>query len=103
MSAKSRGTNCEHRAIRDLESAGYRCTRSAASLGELDIVAIGPQGVRGIQVKLDSPGRPLYPGELEAVREELRALPQPPGVVYELWVGRVVGRRFSWIRQEVVT
>ena len=102
MSAKSRGTNAEHRAIRALELAGYRCTRSAASLGELDIVAIGPTGVRGIQVKLDSPGRTIRPSELEIVREELRALPRPPGVTYELWVGRVVNRRFSWLRQEVV-
>lgn len=102
MSAKGRGTAAEHRAIRALEEAGYRVTRSAASLGELDLVAIGVNGVRGIQVKLDSEGRYLRPSELEAVREELRALPRPPGVVYELWVGRVVQRRFVWLRQEVI-
>lgn len=100
--SKAKGTDAEHRAMADLEAAGYRCTRSAASLGEVDIIAIGPLGVRGIQVKRDSPGRPLYPGELEAVREDLRALPRPAGVTYELWVGRVVRHRWTWIRQEVV-
>ena len=34
-----------------LEAAGYRCTRSAASLGEWDIVAIGSRDVALIQVK----------------------------------------------------
>lgn len=99
---KARGTDAEHRCMADLEAAGYRCTRSAASLGEVDVVAIGPLGVRAIQVKRDSPTRTFRPSEMEAVREELRALPKPPGVTYEIWIGRVVGRRFTWIRQEVV-
>ncbi len=102
MTAKSRGTSAEHRAIADLERAGYHVTRSSASLGALDVVAIGPTGVRGVQVKLDSPGRTLRPSELETVREELRALPRPAVVTYEIWVSRLVSRRYQWIRQEVV-
>jgi hypothetical protein len=42
MNAKRKGTRNEHRSIALLESAGYRCSRSAASLGEWDIVGIGP-------------------------------------------------------------
>ncbi|MCX7618918.1 hypothetical protein [Tepidiforma sp.] len=102
MNRTRTGTDAELRAMRDLEAAGYAVTRSAASLGAVDLVAIGPGGVRCIQVKRDSTGRSLRPSELEAVREELRALPRPPGVTYELWVGRVVGRRWTWLRQEVV-
>lgn len=101
--AYRRGIGAERRARRELEAAGYRVTRAAGSLGAVDLVAVGPLGVRGIQVKRDSPERPLRPSELEAAREELRALPRPPGVSWELWVGRVVGGRFRWIRQEVVT
>lgn len=76
--------------------------RSAGSHTPVDLVAVGPSGVRLVQVKLDSVSRPLRPVELEAAREELRAVPRPPGATAELWVGRVVGRRFTWIRQEVV-
>ena len=34
-----------------LESAGYRCTRSAASLGEWDVIGISSQDVVLCQVK----------------------------------------------------
>jgi uncharacterized protein with GYD domain len=43
--------------MRILEAAGYRCTRSAASLGEWDIVAIGANDVVLVQCKTrDWPG-----------------------------------------------
>ena len=45
MNAKAKGTRQEHRSIAVLEAAGYRCTRSAASLGEWDIVGIGSTDV----------------------------------------------------------
>jgi Holliday junction resolvase len=38
MNSKRKGTRNEHRSIRLLEAAGYRLYRSAASLGEWDIV-----------------------------------------------------------------
>ena len=41
VNAKAKGTRNEHRSIRLLEAAGYRCCRSAASLGAWDIVGIG--------------------------------------------------------------
>jgi len=36
MNGKRKGTRNEHRSMALLERAGYRCTRSAASLGEWD-------------------------------------------------------------------
>jgi Holliday junction resolvase len=66
MNAKAKGTRNEHKSIRLLESAGYRCTRAAASLGTFDIVAVGPADVVLVQVKTrDWPGS----AELEAIRE----------------------------------
>ena len=44
--------------MRQLEALGYRCTRAAASLGEWDVIAIGPNDTRLIQVKCNRrPGR----------------------------------------------
>lgn len=59
MSAKRKGTRNEHRAIRILEAAGYHCTRAAGSLGAWDIVALGRQGVRLVQVKSNRNASPL--------------------------------------------
>lgn len=45
--------------MRALVKDGYACTRAAASLGLFDIIAIGPDDVRCIQVKSNRwPGRP---------------------------------------------
>jgi hypothetical protein len=49
VSAKGKGTHNEHRSIKLLEAAGYRCWRSAASLGEWDIVGIGSTGLVLVQ------------------------------------------------------
>ena len=58
MNRKRKGTRNEHRSMAVLEAAGYRCTRSAASLGEWDIIAIGSRDVVLCQVKTrDWPGR----------------------------------------------
>lgn len=42
-----------------LEAAGYRCTRSAASLGEWDLVCIGTTDVLLVQVKSNRGPRSL--------------------------------------------
>lgn len=73
MNAKAKGTRNEHRSMRVLEAAGYRCTRSAASLGEWDIIGIGTGDVVLCQVKS---GR--WPGSLEM--GVLREFVVPPGV-----------------------
>jgi Holliday junction resolvase-like predicted endonuclease len=62
--AKAKGSRNEHRSMAVLAAAGYRCTRSAASLGEWDIVGIGTADVVLVQVKTRD-----WPGALE-----LRAL-----------------------------
>ena len=70
MNAKAKGTRNEHRSIRLLEAAGYRCCRSAASLGAWDVVAIGPVDVVLVQVKSNA-----WPGSVEM--ETLRGFTTP--------------------------
>ena len=71
MNRKRKGTRNEHRSMAVLEAAGYRCTRSAASLGEWDIVAINSRDVVLVQVKTRD-----WPGSVEM--EQLREFPVPP-------------------------
>jgi len=57
MNAKAKGSRNEHRSMRVLEAAGYRVTRSAASLGEWDLIGLGAKDVVLVQVKTrDWPG-----------------------------------------------
>lgn len=62
-----------------LEAAGYRCVRSAASLGLFDVVAFGPRDVRCVQLKA---GRARLS---RAEREALAALTVPPNCSVEYW------------------
>jgi Holliday junction resolvase len=71
MNTKAKGNRNEHRSIAVLEAAGYRCTRSAASLGEWDIVGIGSTDVVLVQVKSND-----WPGRVEM--ETLRLFSVPP-------------------------
>ena len=70
LNKKAKGTRNEHRSMRLLELAGYRCTRSGASLGVFDIIAVGPTDIVLLQVKSNS-----WPGAVEM--EDLRAFPCP--------------------------
>jgi hypothetical protein len=70
VNAKRKGNRNEHRRIALLEAAGYRCSRSAASLGEWDIIAIGPVDVVLVQVKTRD-----FPGSAEM--ERLKQFPAP--------------------------
>ncbi len=72
MNAKAKGTRNEHRSMALLEAAGYRCSRSAASLGAWDIFGIGPTDVVLVQVKTRD-----WPGTVEM--ETLESFPTPPG------------------------
>ena len=45
MNAKAKGTRNEHRSIRLLEAAGYRCTRAAASPGAWDVLGVSATDV----------------------------------------------------------
>ena len=65
MNSKRKGSKNEHRSIKLLESAGYACTRAAASLGVFDLVGIGPTDIVLVQVKTrDWPGA----AEMEAIQ-----------------------------------
>lgn len=57
---KAKGTKNEHRSIKLLEASGYRCCRSAASLGEWDIIGIGTTDFVVCQVKTNA-----WPGSVE--------------------------------------
>jgi Holliday junction resolvase len=83
MNAKAKGTRNEHRSMRVLEASGYRCTRSAASLGEWDIVGIGSTDVVLVQVKTRD-----WPGTVEmAVLEEFKVPPNVRKLVHR-WMPR---------------
>jgi Holliday junction resolvase len=69
--AKAKGSRNERRSMSVLEAAGYRCTRSAASLGEWDIVGIGSTDFVLVQVKTRD-----WPGAVEM--ETLKLFPVPP-------------------------
>lgn len=79
MNAKAKGTRAEHRAMRLLERDGYACTRSSASLGLFDVIAVGQVDVRLIQVKAGS----SYLSDVE--REQIQALIVPANVSRECW------------------
>lgn len=83
MNAKRKGSRNEHRSIALLEAAGYRCTRSAASLGVFDICGIGADDVLLVQVKSNRAPR-------RAEMEALRGFHVPPGVkkLLHVWKDR---------------
>lgn len=57
MNTAAKGRRNEHRSMAVLEAAGYRCTRSAASLGDWDIIGIGVTDFVLCQVRTrDFPG-----------------------------------------------
>jgi len=65
MNTAAKGRRNEHRSIALLEAAGYRCTRSAASLGDWDIIGIGSTDLLLVQCKTrDWPG----PAEIETLK-----------------------------------
>ena len=72
LNAKRKGSRNEHRSMKIHESAGYACTRAAASLGAFDIVGIGSRDVVLVQVKTRD-----WPGAEET--ETLREFKTPPG------------------------
>lgn len=80
---KAKGTRNEHRSMAVLEAAGYRCTRSAASLGEWDLVAIGRTDVVLVQVKTRD-----WPGAMERRILEDFAVPSMVRKLIHRWRDR---------------
>lgn len=80
MNNKRKGSRLERKTIAMLRAAGYLCTRSAASLGVFDVIAINPLGLRCIQVKANHwPG----PAERESLRNAARCM--PTNAFIEVW------------------
>jgi len=73
MNPKAKGTRNEHRSMAVLEAAGYRCTRSAGSLGEWDVIGISGRDVVLVQIKTRD-----WPGAVEM--EQLKMFVAPPNV-----------------------
>ena len=94
--SKRKGNEGERAARKLLQDCGYLVVKSGGSLSELDIVAIGPNGTRGIRVKVSTDNQIMQPAKLEAVRESLRDLPRPPNFTYEIWVRLKKGRAWFW-------
>mgnify|MGYP005854755561 CR=1 FL=1 len=80
MNAKAKGNRIERKCIQLLESVGYSCIRSAASLGAFDIIAVNRLGVRCIQVKANDWPRPP---EREVM--QIAALNLPANATVECW------------------
>ena len=79
INTAAKGRRLEHKTIRRLEAEGYDCTRAAASKGTWDIVAIGNEGIRLIQVKANR-----APGSKE--RRQMVMAAAPPNASKEFWV-----------------
>ncbi len=78
MNTKRKGTRNERKTRTILTQQGFVCARSAASLGPFDVIAIGPDRVRLVQVRTNRAGD----------ISELQGLRCPSCVTKELWVWR---------------
>ena len=65
MSNYRKGAQAEREVCHILEELGYKCTRSAGSKGQWDVIAIHPQHIRLIQVKVEGAMTPI---ELEQIK-----------------------------------
>jgi Holliday junction resolvase len=79
MNTKAKGARAERRAMRLLEALGYTCTRAGASLGLFDVIAIGPNDVRLVQVKAGG----MYCSSVE--REQITLFAVPANCTREIW------------------
>lgn len=79
MNRKAKGSRAERRTVRLLEEQGFICTKAGGSLGLFDVVAVGPESVRLVQVKS---------GEARLSRQEriaILAVRVPGNVTREYW------------------
>ena len=52
--SKAKGSRAERKAIKLLEAEGYVCMKAGGSLGVFDVIALGPNAVRCLQVTAGS-------------------------------------------------
>jgi Holliday junction resolvase len=79
VNTKGKGSRRERQARTILETAGYFVVKAGGSLGCWDLVALGPQGARLVQVKSNEKPRP-------AERERLAMFPRFPYTSKEVWI-----------------
>jgi Holliday junction resolvase len=84
--SKRKGSVAERKAIKLLEAEGFVCTKAGGSLGVFDVIALGAESVRCVQVK--SGGARLSRGE----RQAIAALQLAPNVTKEYWSFRDYAR-----------
>ena len=76
--AKRKGARGELRAKRRLEAAGYTVVKAGGSLGCFDLIALGPQDIKAVQVKCNG-----YASRAE--RAAMLAATLPPNASREIW------------------
>ena len=96
MTNYKRGAQKEYDICDILRQAGYNAQRSAGSHGVWDVCAIGPTGIRFIQVKRS---KKEWKADYESAKHELEQMPRFANVSYEVWVWL---DHKGWIKQEVV-
>lgn len=78
--SKAKGAYYEHKAIKALEACGYITCRAGGSLGAFDVIAIGPNDIRCVQIK---GGDHPYLRPIE--REAIAGIRVPTQCTKELW------------------
>jgi len=89
INTKRKGNRNELKSKKLLESTGYRGVKSGGSLGEFDLIMMGPGSLRLIQVK--SNRRPP-PAEREAIAEFPIKTGDTLKVSKEIWVWKDYAR-----------
>ena len=83
MNKKAKGNRNEYKTIRLLESLGYQCMRSAASLGAFDVIGISKTDVVLVQVKSNK-----LPSAIETENIKLFVCPFNCRKVIHVWQDR---------------
>lgn len=75
---KRKGAEGERKAKKRLEAQGYTVIKAGGSLGCFDLIALGPQDIRAVQVKVNG-----YCSKVE--RAAMHAAILPPNSTREIW------------------
>lgn len=79
-----RGVEKERKAMEYLDSCGYITMRTAGSHGIFDVIALGPTGVRLIQIKRVKKDE-NWTSEYESAKDQMQKLPKIHAS-YEVWI-----------------
>lgn len=87
---KRKGAVAEREVVHLMKDWGYDATRSAASLGQADVVAWNNEQIRFIQCKSEGSKSGSYIPDIE----KLKKMKCPPNGTRELWI-RKPGRKWE--------